>query len=233
MNTITLNGISSTEICGLLIQELPPITRPKMRTQQTIVDGRSGDIITDLGYESYDRQFSVGLHGCFDIDNVIAFFSGKGEAIISNEPEKIYDYQFIEKVDYNRLLRFKTAKIKMHVQPYKHSSVDGTVYKTLTGASGSFDVYNVGNHSSAPTLDIVGSGVVTFTVGDKSFSVDLTNEPEVIVDTEKLEAYYGNVLKNRLVTGNLDHFRLDPGMNTINWSGSVTSVGISRYSRWI
>ena len=39
MNTITLNGTASTTLAGLLIQSLPPITRPKMRIQQTTVDG--------------------------------------------------------------------------------------------------------------------------------------------------------------------------------------------------
>lgn len=229
MNTVTLNGVNSTMYAGLLIQELPAITRPKMRVQQTTVDGRSGDIITDLGYDSYDRELRVGLHGCFDIDAIISFFSGKGEAIFSNEPEKIYNYQFIEKVDYTRLLKYKTAKIKMHVQPYKHSSVDGTV----VGTSGSVEVYNSGNIDSAPTLDIVGTGTVQVSVPGGAFQVDMSNDLEVIVDTEKLEAYYGNALKNRLVTGNLKQFRLKPGMNTIEWTGSVTEIGISRYSRWI
>ena len=237
MNTITLNGTSSTTVTGLLIQELPPITRPKMRTQQTTIDGRAGDIITDLGYDAYDRETSVGLHGAFDIDSVIAFFSGKGEAVFSNEPDKVYDYEFLEKVDYNRLLRFRTAKVKMHVQPYKHKYNETPEVKNLSGASGTFTITNAGNFYANPVIDIVGSGTVTLEVEDglltHSFSVDMSNDGEVIVDTEKLETYYGNALKNRLVTGNIGNFKLNPGANTINWSGAITRLSFTRFSRWI
>jgi len=229
MNTITLNGVSSSSKTGLLIQSLPAITRPKMRVQQTTVDGRPGDIITELGYEAYDRELSVGLHGSFDIDAIVAYFSGSGKAIFSNESDKVYDYTFIEKVDYERLLRFRTAKIKMHVQPYKHSATETA--KTFTAAS--FSLTNSGNTESAPTIDIIGSGTVTVAItGGASFQVDMSNDAEVIVDTETLEAYMGTALKNRLVTGNIGNFRLAPGANTITVSGA-TSVTFTNYSRWI
>lgn len=228
MNTITLNGVASSSKAGLLIQSLPAITRPKMRAQQTTVDGRPGDIITDLGYDAYDREMSVGLHGAFDIDDIIAYFSGSGKAIFSNESDKVYDYNFIEKVDYERLLRFRTAKIKIHVQPYKHSATETA--KTFTAAS--FTITNSGNTESAPTIDIIGSGTVTISTTGASFQVDMSNDAEVIVDTETLEAYMGTALKNRLVTGNIGNFRLAPGANTITVDGA-TSVTFTNYSRWI
>ncbi len=237
MNTIALNGVSSSTIIGLLIQSLPPITRPAMRVQKTTVDGRAGDIITDLGYDAYDREMSVGLHGAFDIDNVIAYFSGSGEAVFSNEPDKVYNYEFYEKIDYERLLRFKTAKVKMHVQPYKYKYNETAVVQTLSGSSGTFTITNSGNTLAEPTFDIVGSGTVVLSVPDgqltRAFQVDMSNDAEVIVDTESLEAYFGNALKNRLVTGNIKSFVLQPGSNTISWSGDITQITITRYSRWI
>ncbi len=229
MNKVYLNGVDSSTKNGLLIQSLPAITRPQMRVQQTQVDGRPGDIITELGYNAYDRELSIGLYGSFDIDEIVAFFSGSGKAIFSNEPDKVYDYNFIDQVDYERLLRFRTAKVKMHVQPYKHSATETA--QTFTTAS--FTVTNSGNTDSAPTIDIIGSGTVTISTDDASFQVDMSNDAQVIVDTETLEAYIGTVLKNRLVTGNLGQFRLNPGTNTITVDGTITSVAFSNYSRWI
>ena len=49
MNYIILNGVNSNTITGLLIQELPPISKPLMRTQIDQIDGRDGDIVTKLG----------------------------------------------------------------------------------------------------------------------------------------------------------------------------------------
>ena len=49
-NYVIQNGKDSRYIKGLLIQELPPITKPLMRTSIEQIDGRDGDVITRLGY---------------------------------------------------------------------------------------------------------------------------------------------------------------------------------------
>ena len=129
-NYIELNGKSSAEINGLLIQELPPISKPKMRNRVEEIDGRAGDIITQLGFKAYDKTIKIGLYGDFDLDDVISYFNSSGQVVFSNEPDKYYNYQILDQIDYERIIRFRTAKIKMHVQPFKYSSVEGT--KTFT-----------------------------------------------------------------------------------------------------
>ena len=47
---IILNNIDSRTISGLLISSLAPISKPQVRTQIETIDGRSGDIVTPLGY---------------------------------------------------------------------------------------------------------------------------------------------------------------------------------------
>lgn len=124
MNYIEINGIKSTLVEGLLIQSLPPITKPKMRTSVEEIDGRDGDIITELGYSAYDKEISIGLYGDFKIDDVISYFSKAGEVVFSNEPDKYYNFAILDQIDFERLIRFKTAKVKFHVQPFKYSDVD-------------------------------------------------------------------------------------------------------------
>ena len=58
-NYIILNGKNSTDISGLLIQSLAPITKPALRTQVETSDGRDGDIVTSLGYAAYDKKISI------------------------------------------------------------------------------------------------------------------------------------------------------------------------------
>lgn len=127
MNYVILNGVKSTLVQGLLIQSLPPISKPLMRTSVEEIDGRDGDIVTKLGYAAYDKEMSIGLFGDYDVDEVIKFFDSEGTVIFSNEPDKFYKYQIIQQIDFERLLKFKTAMVTFHVQPFKYSAVDDAV----------------------------------------------------------------------------------------------------------
>lgn len=157
-NTITLNGQSSGDINGLLIQELPPISKPGIRTEVEEIDGRDGDIVTKLGYSAYNKEASIGLYGDFDIDEIIAFFDSEGTVTFSNEPDKFYNYQIFEQIDFERLVRFRTAKVKMHVQPFKYSA-DETA-KTFNVAPNLLSIPNYTSTKSRVTLTVA-SGVIS------------------------------------------------------------------------
>lgn len=141
MDYVILNDVKSTTIQGLLIQSLPPISKPLMRTSVEEIDGRDGDVVTQLGYSAYDKPMSIGLFGDYDIDEVIKYFSSQGTVIFSNEPDKYYNYQIIQQIDFEKLIRFKTATVTFHVQPFKYSSVDDAFTYV-------FDKVNVNSYSA-------------------------------------------------------------------------------------
>lgn len=233
MNFITLNGIRSDSVKGLLISELPPVVKPQQRTEIEEIDGRDGDIVTKLGYSAYDRTMLIGLHGDFDIDDVIRFFDSEGDAIFSNEPDKLYKYQILDDIEFERLIRFRKAKVNFHVQPFKYSAVERI--KTINAeAEDSFRVLNSGNTVARPRITITGTGTINLSLNNhQMFVINLGNEGYITIDTEEMNAYKGSVLKNRLVTGNYDNFALTLGMNVISWTGDVDAVSIEKYSRWI
>lgn len=156
MNYIILNGKKSTLIKGLLIQSLPHISKPLIRTQIEEIDGRDGDIVTKLGYSAYDKEFTIGLYGDYDINEVIAYFDSQGQVIFSNESDKYYNYQIIDQIDFERLIRFKTATVTMHVQPFKYSAVEKPV--------------TAGNLLNIPDQTMTKNGV-TLTVSGNTVSV--------------------------------------------------------------
>lgn len=230
---IVINGTSSKSIAGLLIQSLPPISKPKMRTSIETVDGRDGDIVTTLGFSAYDKQFKIGLHGDYNVDDVIAFFDSSGTVIFSNESDKYYNFAIYEQIDLEKLIRFKTATVTMHVQPFKYSADEAE--KTFTGVN-NISIRNSGNYFSKPTLTITGSGSVFVYIGNTQIlQIDLDNVTEtIIINAEKMNAYdpNGNYL-NRQVTGDYSNLKLASGLNTLNITGNVTEVKINNYSRWI
>ena len=233
MNTITLNGISSLLVKGLLIQELPPIVKPKIRTVVEEVDGRDGDIVTKLGYSAYDKEAIIGLHGDYDVDQVIYFFNSEGEVIFSNEPDKYYKYEILDEIEFERLLRFKKAKVKFHVQPFKYSAVDNYLDLNTTNLN-QISIMNDGNTISKPVFTIHGSGTINLSInGAEIFVINLGNEEYIAIDSAQMNAYKDGVLKNRLVSGDYENLNLSIGNNVISWVGNVTRIEITDYSRWI
>lgn len=355
INYIELNGEKSTSVKGLIIQSLPPISKPKMRTSIETIDGRDGDVATKLGYSAYDREVSIGLHGDFDIDDAIAFFDSEGEVVFGNEPDKYYRYRILDQIDFERLVRFRTAKVKLHVQPFKYDAVDRTFdivnqflrvrdstagkfgitltssdggitvagratsdvemevpieimslsgsYTLTASASGSaagcalrlidgspsmsfggsymelksdgnstmtatadpnaeYDALcldikagtsvdftlavtmasdsfnetaltNRGNVVSRPTVTVYGSGNVELAINAVtvlSFSIE---GGSITVDAEEMNAYHGDALMNRHVTGDYADLRLNVGENVISWRGDVTGIRVEDFSRWL
>ena len=119
-NYVIINGTNSLTIPGLAIRELPAISKTLMRNQKEEIDGRDGDIITELGYSAYDKTMTIGLYGSYDINQIIAFFNQKGTIVFSDEPDKYYNFTILEKIDYDKLVKFRTATIRIHCQPFKY-----------------------------------------------------------------------------------------------------------------
>lgn len=352
MNYCILNGKKSTLIKGLLIQSLPPISKPLMRTTKETIDGRDGDIMRNVGYSAYDKTMSIGLFGDFDIDEVIKFFDSEGKVVFSNEPDKFYYYKIVNQIDFEKLIRFRTATVTFHCQPFKYSAVDDaftflinklrfiyykevksgitieskneniTIKGTATSDIGfylpinsmklngeytletetegagtcdiriiesipvdadsfgeqalaidegtdtltdtvdktfnffyvsvtngtsmnlsinakmidddvdSFKVFNRGNTFSRPRLTIYGSGTVKLSInGVELFT--LTVDEYITLDGAEMNAYKGETLKNRSVSGDYNNLKLEQGTNIISWNGDVISIKVENESRWI
>jgi len=235
---LIINGVSSKNITGLLIQSLPPISKPKIRTSIEEIDGRDGDIVTTLGYAAYDKPISIGLKGDYNVDDVIEYFNGSGQVIFSNELDKYYNFAIYDTIDFNRLIRFKTATLNMHVQPFKYAVDEPPIYWTNTTSTtiATIPVRNTGNIYSKPILTITGKGTVNIYLDNTQIlELALSAAGEtIIIDVVGMNATDtdGNYL-NRQVTGDYDNLIFKVGFNSLRVTGTLTSITIDKYSRWI
>ena len=149
-NYVIINGVNSLTIQGLAINNLPPITKPMIRTQREEIDGRDGDIVTELGYSAYDKQIEIGLWGTYDINDIIKYFTGEGTIVFSNEEDKYYNFKILDQIDYQKLLKFKTATITFHCQPFKYPLEEEPVEAEITTLTGTGETITLNNTEEAP-----------------------------------------------------------------------------------
>lgn len=224
-------NIDSRDVKGLIVTALPPIHKPRMRTQVLTLDGRDGSIITNLGFEAYKKKIKIGLTKGYDIDTLIEWLNGSGQLILSNESEKYFNAQIVESIDFEKLLRFKTAEITFEVQPFKYSTVERQKTYETTGLQ-QIQVINSGNYTSKPIMTIYGSGTINFYLnGVQQFTLELNTNDVITLDSAEQEAYSETGLRNRIMNGNF--LVLKQGTNILSWDGTITKIEISQFSRWL
>ena len=86
-------------------------------------------------------------------------------------------------------------------------------------------------------VTITGIGTINLYLNDyQVFILELGDtETTITLDVENMEAYNINTgqLMNRQVTGDYNNFIFNSGTNIITWSGTIASVQVVNYSRWI
>ena len=261
MNYCILNGKKSTMVKGLMIQSLPSIIKPKIRTRIEEIDGRDGDLVTQLGYSAYDKEMSIGLFGDFDMAEVAAYFDQSGEVIFSNELDKKYNFQILDQINYERLGQFKQAVIKFHVQPFKYSSTEDKIILNPNYSENFTEyIFNNGNIYSRPKLTVERNSTslndinIYFVEYEEGVSPSLSdahqitwkkdtasNHQKIEIDLDNMTAHYpndSNVLANRNVSGDYSKMVLAPGRNAIvalNGAVPTTQVRMTmeNLTRWI
>lgn len=235
MDYIIINGKKSTLINGLIITSLPPITKPKIRYTLEEIDGVDGDVINKLGYGAYDKTFEIGLSYNYNVDDVIAYLNTEGQITFSNEPDKYYYFTTLNQIDFEKLIRFKKAKITIHVQPFKYSNIESTKDYTFTEDNQNLIVRNNGNIYSKPIITIFGNGAIELSLNGMEV-LKITNlDGSMVLDTQSQNAYNPSTLDflNRYVIGDFKNLYLSVGKNIISWTGNITEVKIDYCSRWI
>lgn len=179
----------SRNLKGLLISELPHIVRPAMRVQTIEIEGRDGDVSNDIGYVAYDKMVKIGLYNNYDVDKISHFFLGSGKVTFSNERDKYYEAEITEQIDFERLVKFRTAVVKFHTQPFKYLVDEKPIETEITDETKEIKVTNIGFEESKPIMTLFGKDTVEVSVnGHAQFQINI-DEEYVTVNSKLQECY--------------------------------------------
>jgi phage-related protein len=188
------------------------------------------------------KEVKIGLLGNYDINKTAKYFTGNEQVIFSNEPDKYYSAAIYDQIDFECLTAFREATVKFHCQPFKYLVdepivdvvVDAVIEEQTEISVTNVSVTNQDLETSKPIITLAGNGIVEISInGYAQFQYDFGNDTEVTIDSELQDAYMDTPLnlKNRQMMGQFPI--LNPGENTISWTGTLTEVKIKPNSRWL
>ena len=213
------NGVESRAM-DVWVSELPPPTRAAERVEEAEILGRAGTLTVLEGddvHEGYTKECRITVRSDADFGTLLDWLRGDGEAIFSNEPDRVYYGRIAGEVKFTKVSNsLKTATIPFSVHPHKGQ----TPPESDIAVNESTTVYNPGTVASKPIITLTFTESATARFGD--VTVTLTHEPAegetaaeetVVMDCDaELVTQDGEIWEGSM-TG--DFPRLEPGNNEI------------------
>ena len=224
MNSFTFDNQSSA-VFGLIVADKGIYSAPAYDQQFVSVPGRNGDVVIDNGrYNNIDVSYTCY---CKDLSaNMKAIKQwlcrpGYFKLTDSYDPLYFRYAAFASKLKVDEMLKnVGKTELVFNCKPFRYSIVGQT--KQALIASGT--VTNPESFPSLPYIKITGSGAVTLTIGAKAYS--FTSVPTYLeIDSELMSCYKGGTLYNNRI-GFTEFPVLQPGNNSVSWTGSVTKIEI-------
>ena len=214
------NNISSQDM-GILVNELPPITKASRDINKIVIPGRDGFLTEDLGtYGGTVKPCECTILDIDMIDQVLAWLDGSGETIFSNQLDRKYQACIINQIPFNRIIRkwYKFIVI-FDCQPFAKMLENSIITMVAQGT-----IYNGGTHKSKPVIKVYGSGTIGLYINNNLVTLsDVLGY--VTIDSQIMDCYKDSVLKNNQMSGEFPV--LEVGQNIISWTGAVTKLEIT------
>ena len=236
MLQFTFDGKNSFDDFGIVITKRPMIPSPKRRVTFMDIPGRHSSVRHDE--ETYEDITIVvecniskrtgPLHEQLDAIKQWLFSAREQPLIFNYEPDKAYQAQVVNAIDFTTHLRQATTfPVLFHCRPFKVEATPAVHTFTSSGVT----LENPGTVESAPIISIVGGGSINLTINGETIS--LTNVQDRIILNSDLQECYNEAIQNENDKMSGPFPVLMPGNNVINWSGSVSQVDITPNWRWL
>ena len=170
-----------------------------------------------------------------DIRSILAWLTGSGDLITSDDPAKRYTAYACDTVSVSRLNGvYRTITVRFQCSPFAYAIANDPVELTSSPAQ----LQTIGTMYSEPLIELTGTGDVTLTVNGVTLGIkDVSGT--VFIDVHTCQVYkleYGAKTSIRsATTGWIEQMVLVPSsdaVNVISWTGDVSSVKITKNERW-
>ena len=234
MGVITFNSVQSTTV-GINVETFPDYETPERDYEIIHVPGRNGDIVIDTGtYKNTSRSYKVSMVASSSLPyykamNKVAEWlqSGAGYCRLEDtyEPD-YYSYAvYKQKTSFENLFNEAgRATLTFECKPQRFlKSGDNVVTFNSSGT-----ITNPTKFSSLPIIVITTNSTAgNVVIGNISFTVK-AGAGTITVNSDTQDVYTGTANKNQYITLLSGAFpKLDPGSNTISFSGGVTKLEIT------
>ena len=171
-----------------------------------------------------------------DVRSILAWLTGSGDLITSDEPDKRYTAYACDTVSVSRLNGvYRSITVRFQCSPFAYAVANDPVTLDTSPAQ----LQTVGTMYSEPLIEISGAGDVTLTVNGTALEIRGMSGT-VYIDVHTCQVYkleYG--AKTSIIgstTGWIEQMVLVPSadaVNVISWAGNVTAVKITKNERWV
>lgn len=205
---------------GIIVEKTPKISKGKKNIETYAIDGRSGFLTIDKGtYQSFTVSLECHAREDADFDEIKAFLDGYGTLSFENDRE--YTAIINNAIPFEKVGIFKRFIIQFLVNPIAKSIQ--SFEEVISSASYNFTITDA-NVEMDPTITLVGSGDISITVNNKTFYLyELEAGKTYTLDSEvkEIKDNLGNNVANKM-NGNFPTIK--PGSNTVEYTGSITSL---------
>jgi predicted phage tail component-like protein len=220
---------------GVIVQTFPPLTLPEERAKFEQIPGRSGSLTLLEGEDIYnDIILSVDCYvrDLSTLDQISAWLRGSGDLVLGNQPDRYYKARCINQIEIAKVLRgrqHRTFTAVFRCYPYRYLYPEPTP-KTYTASPGSIN--NPGTADAVPDITVIGSGDIDLIIGDKAIHIDsLAADVTIYGDTGYA---FDSTGANLTPSVTFDWpLVIPPGISEVSWTGTVTSVTVTRPWRYI
>lgn len=227
------NGHSSEEY-GAHIEYKPNIPTPAAKLQEYVVPGRSGKLHADLGYyDDITVTYQLYFHGkrptaeeLRPIKDWLCASPGPHDLADGYDPGYFYRATATMSSTKNILDRYGRFQAQFSCDP-RHFAVAGQQPQNLTSGQKLFNPYA---QTAKPLWEITGNGLDgTLEVNGHTFKLTTSSDQHAFLECETEDAYLADGTNINPTTSG-PYPTLQPGENTVSWSGGITGVIVT--PRW-